>query len=304
MQVKEWLYEEFPEFTEEVENVTVLPSPGDETGIHYYHDVEYVHMNELSLHLQILRPFNRKKDESEILPCIAFVQGSAWMKQDVYRQLPLMGNLARRGYVVACIEYRHSEIAPFPAQAIDARNAVRFLKKNAAKYGIDPDRVILGGDSSGGHTAMFAGIRHNDDTEENLFPGISAEVKGIINLYGSVSVMAEDGNPSTLNHHLPDSPEGLEMGKVNLREHPELCEELSVECNISADTEIAPVLIFHGTKDRTVNTKQSVTLYRKLKECGKDVQLYLIAGGDHGGAEYWTEQVLDIEEAFIKKCFA
>lgn len=304
MEIKDWLYEDFPEFTDNVDGVSVLPSDGKEIGVHYCPNIKYASVNGTDLHLQILRPFNRQNGETEILPCIVFVQGSAWMKQNVYGQLPLMGNLARRGYVIACVEYRHSEIAPFPAQAIDTRNAVRFLKKNAQTYGIDPEKIILGGDSSGGHTAMFAGILHNDDSDENLFPGISGEVKGIINLYGSVSVMYEDGNPTTLNHHLPDSPEGLEMGGINLKEHPELCRKLSAECNIFPDTEIAPVLIFHGTKDRTVHTKQSVGLYKRLKECGKDVQLYLIAGGDHGGAEYWTEQILDIEEKFIKKCLS
>lgn len=60
--------------------------------------------------------------------------------------------------MVAIVEYRHSGIAPFPAQAIDARNAVRFLRKNAADYLIDPEQIILSGCSSGGHTAVYAGM--------------------------------------------------------------------------------------------------------------------------------------------------
>lgn len=150
---------------------------------------------------------------------------------------------------------------------------------------------------------MFGGLRHNDDSDENRFPGISAEVSGIINYYGSVSVLFEDANPSTLNHKLPDSPEGMEMGRVNLRERKDLCEELSAECHINEDTDIAPVLIFHGTKDRIVHTRQSVDLYRKMKAAGKEVQLYLIKGADHSGAEFWTPEAIDIADAFIKKCF-
>lgn len=75
--------------------------------------------------------------------------------------------------------------------------------------------------------------------------------KGIISFYGACSVMLDDGMPSTINHHLPESPEGKQMGGVNLRVHPELCRKLSVECNIDEDTELPPVLMFHGTKDRT-----------------------------------------------------
>lgn len=134
------------------------------------------------------------------------------------------------------------------------------------------------------NTAMFGGLRHNDDSDENRFPGILAEVSGIINYYGSVSVLFEDANPSTLNHKLPDSPEGMEMGGVNLRERPGLCEELSAECHIDADAGIAPVLIFHGTKDRIVHMCQSVNLYREMTERvhAYNSKIFLMMSGGFG----------------------
>ena len=223
------------------------------------------------------------------------------MPQDVYAQLPRVSRLAERGYVTAVVEYRHSGIAAFPAQIMDTRNAVRFLRANAEQYHIDPDRIVVSGDSSGGHTAMFAGMIH-DDTENNLYPGVSADVKGIVNFYGSTSVMAEDSNPVQVLHCQPDSPEGMVMGHVDLRNNLELKRRLSVECNITEDTVIPPVIILHGTKDRVVNCEGSVILYRQLKECGKDVQLYLIKGADHGGAEFWTTETLDIVDRFIRSC--
>jgi acetyl esterase/lipase len=176
------------------------------------------------------------------------------------------------------------------------------MRVHAKEYNLDPERIVIAGDSSGGHTAMFSGIIHDDDTEDNIFPGVSAEVKGIINYYGSVSVMFEDANPTTLNHKLPDSPEGMEMGGVNLRESPELCRKLSVEENITEETDIAPTLIFHGTKDRVVNTRQSVNLYRRMKSLGKEVELYLIEGSDHGGPDFWSEEIIDIVSEFIDRC--
>ena len=116
--------------------------------------------------------------------------------------------------------------------------------------------------------------------------------------------MLEDDNPPTNNPDMRGSPEGMEMGGVNLKERPDLCRKLSVECNITEDTDLPPVLIFHGTKDRTVNTRQSVNLYKKLKETGKEAYLYLIRGADHGGAEFWTYEVCNIADTFIKKCLA
>lgn len=314
MELKEWGYDEFPEFAEVVEGAFSIPTTGDEIGVRYLHNVEYARVKgasrqnadyskteDIPLHLQILLPFTRNGKKG-LFPCVVFVQGSAWFEQDVFGQLPMIAKLAERGYVVAVVEYRHSGIASFPAQAVDARNAVRFMKKNAAEYQIDPDKVILAGDSSGGHTAMFGAILQDDEGEDNLFPGVSAEVKGIVNYYGSVSVIRDDSNPSTMNHCLPDSPEGQVMGGVNLQEHPELKKKLSVECNITENTCLPPTIIIHGTKDRIVNTWGSVDLYRRMKECGKDVELYLLKGGDHSGAGYWMPQVLDIVERFIQKC--
>lgn len=219
----------------------------------------------------------------------------------MFRSLPLYARLAERGCVVAVVEYRHSGMAPFPATIIDTRNAIRYMRVHASEYHIDPDRMILAGCSSGGHAAVFGGLRHNDDTEENVYPGISAEVSGIVNYYGSVSVMREDANPTTLDHLLPTSPEGMEAG-VNLREHPEMRRAMSAECNIEPETEIAPMLILHGTKDRLVNPMQSVDLYNRMKECGKEVSLYLVDGADHGGEEFWSDAALEVVTRFIEQC--
>ena len=114
--------------------------------------------------------------------------------------------------------------------------------------------------------------------------------------------MLEDGMPSTINHHMPDSPEGLEAGGVNLRENIDMCKKMSVECNIDENTKLAPVLMFHGTKDRTINPMVSVTVYNKLKQCGKDVRLYLLEGTDHGGSEFWTDEIQDIIIQFMDYC--
>ncbi len=300
MEVKEWTYEEFPEFTEEVEGARTISTTGDEMGVTYIPNVEYADIDGVKLHLQILLPFTRNQPEM-VCPCVVFVQGSAWMPQDVYAQLPRVSKLAELGYVVAVVEYRHSGIAPFPAQIADAKNAIRFLRSNAETYHINPENIIVSGDSSGGHTAMFVGFSGGEETD-NLFPGISASVKGIVNFYGSTSVMAEDSNPIQILHCQPDSPEGMVMGHVDLRKHPELKRKLSVECNITEDTEIPPTLIFHGTKDRVVNCQGSVILYRQMKKCGKDVTLYFIKGADHGGPEFWTPEVLAVMDGFIQNC--
>lgn len=308
MEVRAWEYDEFPPFEDEVEGATWLDTTGDEMGVRYIPNVEYECVDGLSRILQILVPSSRNakapradRPATRTYPCVVYVQGSAWMPQDVYGNLPCIARLAERGYVVAVVQYRDSSVATFPAPVQDARNAVRFMRTHASEYAVDPAHMVVMGDSSGGHTAVYAGIMHDDDTPANLFPGTSAEVSCIVNLYGSTDLTFDDSNPCTVNHNLPDSPEGMEMGGINLREDTAARKLLSVRCNIDENTQIAPVLSFHGTKDRTVNTRCSVLLHQRLVETGHDSALYLLRGADHGGPEFWTPQVLDIVDAFIKK---
>ena len=301
MEIKEWNYEEYPSFNEDVDGAVRIPTSGDEIGTYIHSNVEYANINGMPLHLQIITPQSRNTQNSnKEYPCIVYVQGSAWKKQNINAKLGLLARLAEKGYVIAVVEYRHSGIAPFPAVALDTRNAIRFMKVHAAEYDLDEMKLFVGGDSSGGHAAMFSQLIQDDDQKSNLFPGVNADVKGIISFYGACSMMLEDGMPSTILHHLPESPEGQQMGGVNLREHPKLCRKMSVECNIDETTALPPVLMFHGTKDRTINPRVSVVVYNRLKQCGKDVSLYLLEGADHGGSEFWTEDIQKIIMEFIR----
>lgn len=308
MEVRAWEYDEFPPFEDEAEGATWLDTTGDEMGVRYIPNVEYECVDGLSRVLQVLVPSSRNakaprtdRPATRTYPCVVYVQGSAWMPQDVYGNLPCIARLAEHGYVVAVVQYRDSSVATFPAPVQDARNAVRFMRTHASEYAVDPAHMVVMGDSSGGHTAVYAGIMHDDDTPANLFPGTSAEVSCIVNLYGSTDLTFDDSNPCTVNHNLPDSPEGMEMGGINLREDTAARKLLSVRCNIDENTQIAPVLSFHGTKDRTVNTRCSVYLHQRLVETGHASTLYLLRGADHGGPEFWTPQVLDIVDAFIRE---
>ena len=118
-------------------------------------------------------------------------------------------------------------------------------------------------------------------------------------LYGAVDVTLPYGYPITLNHQKPDSPEGMLMG-YDITEH---LEEAKAACSKTyVNEDFPPMLIAHGTKDTMVFCQQSVDLYHALKDAGKDVQLYLLRGADHGGAAFWTEEMITVYDNFFKKC--
>lgn len=297
MECKAWTYEDFPDFTQEVEGAVRLPTTGDEIGIFYHHDVVYATVDGRALRLQILRPFTRNAP-GRTWPCVVYVQGSAWRVQPLYKAVTMLAHLAERGYVVAVVEYRHSGIAKFPAQAQDAANAVRFLRLHAAEYNIQPQNLFLAGTSSGGHTALFAAL-WADREDASLYPGVSARVSGVLDYYGAVDLVTEDAYPSDPNHHGPESAEATEMGG-DLRHNMALRRRGTFAEYLTPETDLPPVFLMHGTKDRTVNVRQSVALYRRLRACGKQAVLYLVEGADHGGAEYWTPAAIDAADAFLR----
>lgn len=215
-----------------VQNLKIKAGP----MVTYLKDVVYVNRDglDLHLHLQVLSATSK-----EPLPCIVYVQGSAWMKQDVYVQFPQLAKFAARGYVIASVEYRHSGIAPFPAQVQDTKTAIRFMRKNAERFNIDPENIFVWGDSSGGHTAVFVGItsgNKNLDTDE--YSGFSDKVNAIIDYYGPSDIVKMNFAPSTMNHSNPKSPEGLLIGGLEVLKNTEKAQKANPINYISREKSI------------------------------------------------------------------
>ncbi|WP_419875022.1 alpha/beta hydrolase fold domain-containing protein [Candidatus Pristimantibacillus sp. PTI5] len=211
--------------------------------------------------------------------------------------------IARKGYAVALAEYRPSEAAPFPAQIQDAKTAIRFLRKNAAEYKINPNQVAVWGDSSGGHTAVMAGLTWQEkELDTELFGEYSCQVNGIIDYYAPTDISQMNKAHSTMDHIGPQSPEGLLIGGLNVLENPEKAAPTICMNYVSEQVPIPPILIIHGNKDRLVPFEQSILLYNCLKENGKEAELYQIEGADHGGPAFWSHKTLEIVESFLQKC--
>src|SRR5690606_27836834 len=100
--------------------------------------------------LQIIRPHRRDFR----FPLVVYIQGSAWHKQDLYAAIPNLSHIAAKGYVIASVQIRETAIAPFPAALEDVKCAIRYMREHAEEYGVDPKRVAVWGDSSGGHLAL------------------------------------------------------------------------------------------------------------------------------------------------------
>lgn len=200
------------------------------------------------------------------------------------------------------MEYRGSECAIFPAQALDAKAGVQFMKDHAKEYGIHPEHIFLMGDSSGAHTAMIAAFSYGiDELEEKGRKSTKPIVKGVIDLYGPTNFTTMNEEPSTQDHRTPDSPEGCEIGRKAVLQHPDLVKPTIVSNYIQEDRPIPPILMFHGSNDELVPFGQGCELFEALTKAKKEAIFYQVIGAHHGGREFWTKEVLDIEEQFIRK---
>lgn len=257
----------------------------------YLHDVVYAKYGNLERKLQIIKPYQQERR----FPLVVYIQGSAWRKQDIYSAIPNISQIAAKGYVIASVEIRDTDIERFPAALEDVKCAIRFLRKNADEYGIDPNRVAVWGDSSGGHLSLMTGLTMGE-YNNGLYGEQSDKVCAVIDYYGVTDLLTLGKYNDILDHDAADSPEGLLIGG-RVKDNIELGKKASpIYQDLGKD--LPPFLIAHGDSDNVVHINQSIEMYKALKEHGQRVLFYKVVGADHGTG-FWNPQVLNITEQFL-----
>jgi acetyl esterase/lipase len=263
-------------------------------------DVPYAHQSP-NQRLDIYLP-----DEGEgPFPVIVVIHGGAFMmgdKRDV-QQLPMLEGL-KRGYAVVCIEYRLSGEAIFPAQIIDCKAAIRFIRGNAGNYNFDPRRIAAWGGSAGGHLSALVGTSTGVKELEDLSmgnPDQDCSVQVVVDWYGPTEdflKMDEELSASgkgVPDHSAAESPESLLLGR-QITEVPDLVRKASPMTYVSSNT--PPFLIQHGLLDQLVPVEQSIHFAEAIeKAAGKDrVILELLPGVYHADPAFETPQ--NVERVF------
>jgi acetyl esterase/lipase len=233
-------------------------------------------------------------------PLLIYVHGGGWMGggrrlSAAFGNWPeVLASVAAEGFVVASISYRFAGEAPFPAAIHDTKNAVRWLRASAPRFGIDGARVGIWGASAGGQLAALVATscgvealappvvapRLNPNVEQPAVPppDMAAQsdcVQAAATWYGVFDF-------ATLNRPEP--------GAANVREHPYLgcgaarCteERLRAPSPVSYVRQGAsPFLVIHGDADRTVAVAQSTAFQAKLQEAGIASEFVVLPGIDH-----------------------
>lgn len=236
-------------------------------------------------------------------PAIVYLNGGGWRGADKNQMVPEMLHLVEAGYVVAFVYYRSSAEAVFPAQIIDVKSAIRYLRANADKYGINPGKIGITGRSAGGSLTALASMNlPGYDEGDNL--KFSSDVQFGLDMFGPVNMksmaLLERSRFSPTSRWKKDSEThlGAYMGD-SYEKIPGKYHEASAVFQINAKT--VPMLILHGDADPLVPFSQSVELYDAMKAAGKEVDFFLIKGAGHGSDEFWQESTRKLSLQYFDK---
>jgi len=206
------------------------------------------------------------------LPTLIWIHGGGWTggTKESFSGIPAYLTM---GMNIVNVEYRLARVAPAPAAVEDCRCALRWVIRHAKEYGIDVNRIVVGGGSAGGHLAMTTGMLTAAAGLDRLCPGPdNLKVAAIVNWYGISDV-----------NELLDGPNMKPYAVTWLGSAPDreqIAKRVSPLTYVRAG--LPPVLTIHGDADPTVPYTQSVRLHKALSDAGVVNELMTIPGGRHG----------------------
>ena len=240
--------------------------------------------------------FLPKERPAAPMPAIVYIHGGGWRngnRSAFHRQAAHMATL---GYAGACIEYRLSGEATWPAAIHDAKAAVRWVRSQAAGLGIDPRRIGAAGGSAGGHLAALLGTTsHRKDLEG---PGghakFSSRVRAVAAFNPAVDLVSF-GKQAGANL---DNSIAAFLGK-SYAEAPALWELATPLLHVSARS--AAFLFLHGSADVTVPIQQSLDMQARLQAAGVVAEFFPAEGATHGffNRPPWFEPTLQRMAGFF-----
>lgn len=234
-------------------------------------------------------------------PIIVWVHGGAW-RSGSKASMPL-GALVEAGYAVASVDYRLSTQARFPAQSHDIKAAIRFLRGHGANWNLPTKKIVIAGDSAGGHLAALVGVSNGhhdlegtlgDDREQ------SSAVQGIVSFYGgaNLTTILKQSTPHGLSVRVP----ALDL---LLGGQPDAVLELARLASpvFHVDHSDPPLLLLHGDQDPQMPINQAHELMGAYKKLNLPAQLEVVHGAAHGGAAFYDAERMEVVKAFLKCYF-
>jgi acetyl esterase/lipase len=204
-------------------------------------------------------------------PVLLEIHGGGWTIGNKQQQaLPLLSRMAAKGWVGVTINYRLAPRHPWPAQIVDVKRAIAWIKENIAEYGGDPDHVVITGGSAGGHLSALAALTPNDPAWQPGFEEADTTVQAAVPHYGVYDFAGATGLRSARqmrDHFLKGW-----LIKEDPASAPEVYEAASPILRITPD---APdFFVLHGDQDTLVRVEQARMFVERLREVSRSTVSY------------------------------
>ena len=261
-----------------------------------HRDVAYSSVQGIELVLDLYVPASRPA------PVCLWLHGGGWLRGSrTVRAAERLLPVAAGGVAIAAVQYRLSGEATFPAPLDDAREAVRWLRRNGAELGLSVDRVGVWGGSAGGHLAALLALCPDDRDADLGDSSVQAAVCWfpVTDLTLRDTDVPEGPRPPFLTGPPPSvSNEARLLGAETVGQVAAAARAASPVAHVHAGA--PPFLFVHGDHDGLVPSEHSRTLHRLLRAQGVDTTLLLLAGANHEDPAFETPPVLGATAAFLR----
>jgi acetyl esterase/lipase len=205
------------------------------------------------------------------MPGILVIRGGGWRQGDKQGFADIARNLAAKGFVTACIEYRVLPEVQFPDPIYDTKAAVRWMRAEGKNYGINTDAIGAIGGSAGGHLVALLGTSYKAASLEGDggHPGVSSRVQAVVAM-----APVTDFATAAKSQRLGD------LVRTMFQNNLELANSFSPVTYLSKDS--APILFIHGDADEVVPIAQSEEMLQQCRKLGIRSSLIDLKGVPHG----------------------
>ena len=231
-------------------------------------NVAYGQVNGSELRLDIYEPGG---SGTQINPAVILIHGGGWISFDKSTMRRMGQYLSRSGFACFSVDYRlfTGKANRWPAQLDDVQRAVRWVRANATRYRVNPERIGAFGHSAGAQLAALLGMVDTRDNSDPALARFSSRVQAVVDVSGPIDF--------TVNRD-PDGDQFLnDFLGADYTAHPEVWREASPAFHVAKGD--APFLIVHGTEDQNVPISQAQELFQKLQSAGVTASLIKVKDG-------------------------
>ncbi|MDJ0575835.1 MAG: alpha/beta hydrolase [Xenococcaceae cyanobacterium MO_234.B1] len=248
-------------------------------------NITYLKANNVQLKLDVYAPRNAE----EPVPTLIYFHGGGWIggakENRVLHLLPYL----EMGWAVVNVQYRLANISPAPAAVEDCLCALRWVIRNADQYSFDPNKLVVSGDSAGGHLALTTGMLPASAGLDRQCPGKEElKVAAIVNWYGITDV--------------GDLLEGENIKSYAVQWMESTTDRMKIAERVSplnyVRSDLPPIITIHGDADTLVPYSHAVQLHQALERAKVPNELITVPGGGHGG--FTRNEMVDIYDTIQK----